>query len=318
VRWRKVTPGFWRDGKVRQLSPPEKLVALYCLTAQSNRIGLFSFSPGQAIEELDAEVEEGSGNARETSRERFMKRFSRVVEILNWKWDDENRVLYIPTWWKYNCPQNPNDLKGSLKDVDELPETPLLPEFASNLTHLPELFHQTFTERFVNVRPTSIGTLPKPLANQEQEQEQEKEKKREQKKEQKKASPCDSANRPDDPLFFTFSKAFLNSRKIPYEPKRGDFVQLAALRKRLNVNGEVPEGWHRAIRNYFDSPLSDYTLAQLCTRYDVFLNDALDRFNKPAHAAVHHAYQGDEDYTGGKYGHLFQKSNELNENREEV
>ncbi len=65
ARYRKVDPRFWKDEKIVQFSPEEKLVALYLFTAQSNRIGIFSFSPGEAAED--------TGTLPQTFAERFQK-----------------------------------------------------------------------------------------------------------------------------------------------------------------------------------------------------------------------------------------------------
>lgn len=44
-RYRKLDALFFRDEKITQLSLEEKLIAVYLLTAQVNRIGIFPFSP---------------------------------------------------------------------------------------------------------------------------------------------------------------------------------------------------------------------------------------------------------------------------------
>jgi hypothetical protein len=155
-RYRKIDPRFWKDEKIVTLNRDEKLITLYLFTsAQSNRIGLFAFSPAGAAEDL--------GIALQTFGKGFMEPFQRVVERLNLDWDETFRVLYLPTWWKYNCPENPNVLKSCLADLHEVPQTRLIQEFSSNLKYLPETFHQTFREG-----------LPKPspqrMADQEQEQ----------------------------------------------------------------------------------------------------------------------------------------------------
>jgi hypothetical protein len=84
-RYRKIDPRFWKDEKITDLSPQEKLITLYLFTGQSNRIGLFNFSPGQASEDL--------GLSLETFREGFGK----VCRNLNFGWDETFRVLYLPT-----------------------------------------------------------------------------------------------------------------------------------------------------------------------------------------------------------------------------
>lgn len=151
MRYRKVDPRVWKDEKFMTLGPREKLIALYCLTsAQTNRIGFFNFSPALAAEDLSFDPEV------------FAEGFEKVRETLGWRYDKQNRVCFLPTWWRYNHPENQNVLIGNLKDLHELPKTPLLEDFIMNLQYLSETYHQTFLE--------GIG---RPSANQEQEHEQE-------------------------------------------------------------------------------------------------------------------------------------------------
>jgi hypothetical protein len=156
-KYRKIDPRVWRDERFLLLTSEEKLVALYCLTAQVNRCGIFVFSPAMAAEEL--------GTSPQTFRERFRK----VCQTLRWEWDDTRRVLYFPTWWKYNHPENTNVLKGNLSDLSDLPETPLLDRFYENTRYLSGNVTETFRECYPK-------PYPQPLAIQEQEQEQEQDK----------------------------------------------------------------------------------------------------------------------------------------------
>ena len=55
ARFRKIDPRTWRDEKFRRLDPMDKLIVFYILTGQANRIGLFSFSPAMAVEEIAME-----------------------------------------------------------------------------------------------------------------------------------------------------------------------------------------------------------------------------------------------------------------------
>src|SRR5262249_52047762 len=132
--------------------PEEKLIVLYLFTGQSNRIGIFNFSPGEAAEDLGMLPQS------------FAEGFGKVCERLQIGWDETFRVLYLPTWWKYNCPENPNVLKSCLDDLHEVPQTSLIIEFSKNLRYLPETFHQTFREGL----PKSF---PQRMPHQEQEQE---------------------------------------------------------------------------------------------------------------------------------------------------
>ncbi|MDA2935276.1 hypothetical protein MYX82_13185 [Acidobacteria bacterium AH-259-D05] len=186
-RYRKIDPRTWRDEKFRRLDPEGKLIAFYVLTAQSNRIGIFNFSPAMAAEEIGIDPET------------FAERFGKVCQTLNWEWDESSRVVYLPTWWKYNTPENPNVVIGLLNDVGDIPTTPLLSRFSTNLTYLPENLKETFTQ-------TLSKRYPKPSPNQEQEQEQE--------KEQEQESPTAAAD------FLLASQFFSQDPRLKNDPER--------------------------------------------------------------------------------------------------
>src|SRR6267142_2779758 len=178
ARYRKIDPRIWKDEGFRQFTLEEKAIAVYVFTAQSNRIGLFNFSPAMAAEDL------------ETFPETFRKGFEKVCRVLRWTFDKPSRVLYIPTWFKYNCPENPNVLTHCLQDLHDLPSTPMLAAFQENLQYLPKTFHETF-------RKGCRQPSPQPMAKQEQEQEQEQ--KQEQKQKQDPAANARAIKRaPDD------------------------------------------------------------------------------------------------------------------------
>jgi uncharacterized protein YdaU (DUF1376 family) len=89
--------------------------------------------------------------------------------------------------------------------------------------------------------------------------------------------------RPKDEAYETFAREFTELRQTPYRPRKGDFVQLASLRKDLNCNCKgIPHRWGEAIGNYFASPLKEYTLADLCVRFDIFLQGEVDRYGRQA------------------------------------
>ena len=157
-RYRKIDPQFWKDEKITQFDPQDKLITLYLFTGQSNRIGIFSFSPGEAGEDL--------GMLPQT----FAERFRNVCLALNLGWDERFRVLYLPTWWKYNPPENSNNVIGNLKDLDDVPESHLIDLFAENVQHLAENLRETFTQTLAKRYPERY---PKRSPSQEQEQEQE-------------------------------------------------------------------------------------------------------------------------------------------------
>lgn len=103
-----------------------------------------------------------------------------------------------------------------------------------------------------------------------------------------------------DEAFEIFVKIHNDRRKpanYPRTDNKGDFVQLAALRKANNLEARAsPENWITACENYFASPLASYTLADLCRRYAVFVKSKLDRFNKP----VDSTNETTSDISGGR------------------
>ncbi len=155
AKYRKIDPRIWTDESFAQLDSTEKLVALYAITSQSNRCGLFRFSPGRAAEEtaLDADS--------------YATAFAKVCDRLRWKYDQKRRVLYLPTWWKYNPPENPKHLHGCLDDLHDLPQTTLLKDFAANDRFIPD-----------HSKPEFSIAMQIAMANQEQKQELEQEQKK--------------------------------------------------------------------------------------------------------------------------------------------
>src|SRR5260370_42103530 len=110
LRYRKIYSLIWDDEVFQTLNLGERMIALYCLTCKNvNRIGLYCFSEWEAMDKL------------RLSRKTFRRDFERVRAKFEWPYDRTLRVLYIPSWWKWNTPENPNVLKGNLEDIAELP-----------------------------------------------------------------------------------------------------------------------------------------------------------------------------------------------------
>jgi len=132
-RYRKIFVRVWRHSNFRGLSRPARELFFYLLTGpQSNRIGLFNFSIAKGAEDLDVGVPT------------FRKALTTVCTAFGWLFDADAGVFYIPSWWRWNRPQNPDHLKGNLKDLNEIPASELVEAFARNLEHLPGTCHQTF------------------------------------------------------------------------------------------------------------------------------------------------------------------------------
>lgn len=132
-RYRKLFIGFWLHPGLTELTDSEKLLAVWLLTGPAtNRIGLYRLSPAQAAEDLG------------TSLESFRKRLRTVCTAFGWLFDERSRVLYIPSWWKWNPPANENVVRGSLKDLNEIPACGLVDAFVKNIEPIPEPFREAF------------------------------------------------------------------------------------------------------------------------------------------------------------------------------
>jgi hypothetical protein len=93
------------------------------------------------------------------------ERLADVTLTFGWLFDADAKVLYIPSWWRWNAPENPHVLEGNLKDLNEIPPCALVEALARNLEHVPAKWHQTFVEGVAR-------RLPKRPVHQEQEQKQ--------------------------------------------------------------------------------------------------------------------------------------------------
>lgn len=86
-----------------------------------------------------------------------------------------------------------------------------------------------------------------------------------------------------DSAFEIFKELFNQDREpARYQATPNDHVQLAKRRKSQGVGTrDSPPRWAEAVRNYLATPQSKHTLADLASRYDVFVLHPLDRYGKP-------------------------------------
>lgn len=112
-RYRKLFTRLWRHPGFVALTEGERNLALYLLTGpQTNRLGLYVLSLATAAEELG------------TTPETLKKRLDKVCLTFGWMFDAKARVTYIPSWWRWNPPENANVMKGSLKELNEIVSSP--------------------------------------------------------------------------------------------------------------------------------------------------------------------------------------------------
>lgn len=154
-RYRRLYTRLWRHPGFVELTEGEKNLAMYIITGpQTNRLGLYLLSIATAAEDL--------GTVPQT----LTKRLVRVCETFGWLFDSKARVIYIPSWFRWNPPENANVVKGSLKDLNEIPPCALVDAFARNIETVPETLRETFLEGLRQ-------RLPQRSPNQEQYPDQE-------------------------------------------------------------------------------------------------------------------------------------------------
>ncbi len=91
-----------------------------------------------------------------------------------------------------------------------------------------------------------------------------------------------SLSRPRDPAMDTFCEEALRLTGAPYIIAVKDGVHLSQLRKAYGIGTmDTPPHWSEAIQNYYGSPLSSWTMADMVVRYSVFSNSPLDHYKNP-------------------------------------
>lgn len=127
--YRPVHTRLWYDESFSQLSPSDKLVAIYILTNPStNGLGFYCFSLGECAECVGHSPDTVLNNVR------------RVCDSLSWAYDEQARVMLIPNWIKYHPQGSPKVWKGWLSALDEMPQTKLWPRFIECMKeHAPDI-----------------------------------------------------------------------------------------------------------------------------------------------------------------------------------
>jgi len=276
ARIRTIKPGFFRHHELYLAEQEEGLplrIAFAGLWSAADRAGRFRWRPDELkLDCLPYDQVDFRRVLHALSTRGFIERYSSAGQDYGW----------IPSWSKHQVINN-------RERPSELPD----PLDATTSTRAPRVH----------------DACPTPLCNAQGEGEGEGE--REGKKSlaaSQAPRPADSvpdpgppkaekpkAEKPKDEVYELFASEFARCRQVPYRNSKGDFVQLAGLRKHMNMNGRFMGPWRAAVRNYFASPLSKYSMADLCVRFDVFLAAPLDRYGKPVQ--VQKDRIGENDFT---------------------
>lgn len=149
--WR-VSPRFWTDPAIRRCSDDAKLLALYLLTGPHRRLeGLFRLPKPYACADLGWTMERLAEPFRELLGERF-------GEPGFMAYDEQAEVVLIRKALKYQGPDNDNQVKAALRQLEDLPDTPLASEFRS----LAERYCERLAKRLPEGFGEPIGNPPSP------------------------------------------------------------------------------------------------------------------------------------------------------------
>jgi DnaD/phage-associated family protein len=134
-RYIRIASKIWQDDKFRAISDEAKLLFLYILTSQhSNMIGYYLLPKPYVAYDL------------KWLPEQLDKRFSELLQIGLIKYCDKGDVVLIPNFLKYNTIQNPNQAKGAVNRLKEVPQNTLVDEFLACIKEYAEPFVEEFKE----------------------------------------------------------------------------------------------------------------------------------------------------------------------------
>lgn len=137
--------GIWDDPKFYQLSPMGKLIYLYLISAPTgNGLGCFKLAKSTMIDDLRMNTEQFG----ERFTERFQNGFQECLQFGLLKYDEQTRVILLPTYIKRNPPHNPNVIKGLGKSFARIPNCELKAECFHIVKDFCDSKHETVRERF--------------------------------------------------------------------------------------------------------------------------------------------------------------------------
>ena len=148
--WR-VSPAFWNDEKVAAWNDDTRLLALYLLTCPHRTTeGLFRLPRGYIQEDLG------------WSPQRLGKPFAELLREGFIEYDEDTKVCLIVNALEYQAPENGNQVTSALRELDLLPDTPLLQRFLTVAETHCERLAERLPERFRKPLPEGFGKPPAP------------------------------------------------------------------------------------------------------------------------------------------------------------
>lgn len=149
----KIDTLFWSDGKIRAMSPDARYIILYLLTTpHRNILGCYHLPKLYVMADT------------KLSQNKFTVAWKEVIKSGMVKYDEQSEMILVCNFLKYNPLENPNQVKGAIAKLKELPETPFFADIADILgeeaskTDLQELIKALYMRSGIDVHTVS-GTV---------------------------------------------------------------------------------------------------------------------------------------------------------------
>ncbi len=155
-RYRVVYCLIWNDDKFPFVSDDCQLVTFHILTTPySSPFGCYKASMEALASEKRWDIAKYRKAFKEGSRAGF------------YEYDEKHQMVFIPSFLKYNPPNNPNVLKSWGKVFNELPNSKLKNKCLKALTDLVEGFGEAFTKAFQEgfEKPLAKVRVPDPVSD---------------------------------------------------------------------------------------------------------------------------------------------------------
>lgn len=153
--YRKVVRKTWRKQSFRDEPPEMQLFLLYLWTGpDATTPGMYYISPGTIADDLETDVD--------TVRQRLQNGIGN-----GWfHYDEKARVIFFPKWTEYDPPANKNTVISYMRQLLDLPNSPLSRLYADTLEPYIKRYGvplpQPYVDRF---RCPSPSPLPSPSLN---------------------------------------------------------------------------------------------------------------------------------------------------------
>lgn len=152
-RYHRVSPKFWSEAKRESWTEDARLLAIYLLTCGHRTTeGLFLLPKPYVSADLG------------WSSERLSEPFTELIERGFMAYDDEAEVILLTNALKYQRPDNPNQILGAIRSLEELPSTQLFALLIKSADTHAQAFGQALREAFTNPCEGPTESLSKPQA----------------------------------------------------------------------------------------------------------------------------------------------------------